>query len=65
MLCLSRKIDEVIMIGSDIRIKVLEITSTGKVRLGIEAPRSISIHREEIYNQIIKEGKSFRGVSEE
>lgn len=52
------------MIGSDIRIKVLEITSTGKVRLGIEAPRSISIHREEIYNQIIKEGKSSRGVSE-
>jgi carbon storage regulator len=51
MLCLSRKVDERIFIGDDIRIMVIEIRGD-KVRLGIEAPRSISVHREEVYVKI-------------
>ena len=47
MLVLSRKVGEVITIGSDIKITVLGI-DRGLVRLGIDAPKEISIHREEL-----------------
>lgn len=47
MLVLSRKQGEVIRIGDDISVTVLEILGS-KVRIGIDAPRSISIRREEI-----------------
>ena len=48
MLVLSRKLGEVLMIGDDIAIKVIEI-DRGKIRLGITAPENIDIHREEVY----------------
>ncbi len=51
MLVLSRKKDESIMIGEDIVILVAEIRGD-KVRLGIEAPRHVSIYREEVYLQL-------------
>ncbi len=47
MLVLSRKLGEKICIGDDIYITVVAI-DRGKVRLGIEAPRSVPVHREEI-----------------
>lgn len=47
MLVLSRKLDEVIHIGPDIKIRVVKI-GPSTVRLGIEAPRSVDIHRDEI-----------------
>ncbi|KIM11217.1 MAG: hypothetical protein KU37_06115 [Sulfuricurvum sp. PC08-66] len=47
MLILSRKIDEAILLGSDIRIKVISIDK-GVVKLGIDAPNSVSILREEL-----------------
>ncbi|MCE3237066.1 MAG: csrA-2 [Gammaproteobacteria bacterium] len=50
MLILTRRIDESIVIGDDIIIRVLDIGSN--VRLGIEAPQNISIHRQEIYEKI-------------
>lgn len=50
MLVLTRKIGELIVIGDDIKIKVVEIKGR-QVRLGIEAPRSIEVNREEIYVQ--------------
>lgn len=53
MLCLSRKINEVIRIGDDIEIMVIGgIGPEQKVRLGIKAPKDVQIHREEIYNAI-------------
>ena len=56
MLALTRKRNESIMIGDNIEIKILEIVGD-KVRLGIEAPREIAIHRKEIYLQIQEENQ--------
>jgi carbon storage regulator len=54
MLVLSRKQDEKIIIGDSITLMVVSIQGD-KVRLGIEAPKSVSIHREEVYQAILKE----------
>ena len=54
MLVLSRMKDESIMIGDDIKITIIGIRGD-KVRLGIQAPRSISVHPEEIYELVRKE----------
>ena len=51
MLVLSRKQDESIIIGDDIKVTVLGIAN-GQVKIGIEADRSIPVHREEIFNRI-------------
>ncbi len=52
MLVLSRKIGEIITIGSSIRITILSF-DRGIVRLGIDAPKSIPVHRKEVYDKII------------
>ena len=49
MLILSRKKDESIVIGDNIRISIVEIRDD-KVRLGIDAPRDVSVHRREVYD---------------
>jgi carbon storage regulator len=51
MLVLSRKQDEKIIIGENIVLMVVAIQGD-KVRIGIEAPRDVSIHREEVFNAI-------------
>lgn len=48
MLVLSRKISERIIIGDDISVMIIEIRGD-KVRVGIEAPKELSVHREEVY----------------
>lgn len=53
MLVLSRKKDEKIIIGDNISIMIVDIQGD-KVRLGIEAPRDIPVHREEVYQAIQK-----------
>ena len=55
MLVLSRKINEAIIINDNIRIVVVEIRGD-KVRLGVEAPKDISVHRQEVYEAIQREG---------
>ncbi|MFK7892046.1 MAG: carbon storage regulator CsrA [Granulosicoccus sp.] len=51
MLVFTRRTDESIMVGDDITITILD---TGKsVRVGIEAPRDINVHREEVYRRIL------------
>ena len=55
MLTLSRKKSEVIKIGDDISIMIVSI-SPGNVRLGIEAPKDVPVHRLEVY-QAIKAGE--------
>jgi carbon storage regulator len=54
MLVLSRQKDESIMIGDDVEITIVDVRGD-KVRLGINAPREISVHRKEIYLAIQKE----------
>lgn len=57
MLVLSRKKDESIMIGDEIEIQIMEIED-GKVKIGIKAPRSVSIHRAEVFDRIQLENKA-------
>ena len=56
MLVLTRKSGESIVLGSDIRITVLEIQGR-QIRLGIEAPADISVHRGEVYERIREENE--------
>ncbi len=63
MLILTRKLGERITIGDDITVTLLEIKG-GQVKLGIEAPRHVSIHREEIYERIRHENLSSCGIGE-
>lgn len=54
MLVLSRQRDETIMIGDEIEITVVDIRGD-KVRLGINAPRLVQVHRKEVYEAIKRE----------
>ena len=56
MLILSRKIEESIIIGDNIEITILGIEND-KVKIGINAPKNIDVHRKEIYLQIQEENK--------
>jgi len=57
MLVLSRKKDEKIIVGDNISIMVIEIRGD-KVRLGISAPKDVTVHREEIYEAIQREAQA-------
>ncbi len=57
MLVLTRKYNQSIMIGDDIEISVLAITGE-KVRIGIEAPRSVPVFRREVYVEIQEDQQS-------
>jgi carbon storage regulator len=56
MLVLTRRLTETIIINDDIHIAILGIKGN-QVRLGIEAPKHVPVHREEIYEQIKKRGR--------
>ena len=64
MLVLSRQRDETIMIGDDIEVTVVDIRGD-KVRLGITAPREISVHRKEVYDAIRRENRAAAQVKPE
>ena len=57
MLVLSRQRSETIMIGDDIEVTVVDIRGD-KVRLGITAPREVSVHRKEVYDAIRRENRA-------
>ncbi len=54
MLVLSRQKDESIIIGDDVEVTIVDIRGN-KVRLGITAPKNISVHRREVYEAIQRE----------
>ena len=57
MLILTRRISESIIVGDDVKITVLGVKGN-QVRLGIDAPKHLPVHREEIYERIQHEKKS-------
>jgi carbon storage regulator len=56
MLVLSRQKDESIIIGDDVEVVIVDVRGD-KVRLGITAPKNISVHRREVYEAIQREKK--------
>ena len=56
MLILTRRVGETLMIGDDISITVLGVKGN-QVRIGVNAPREVAVHREEIYNRIQNDEK--------
>ncbi len=64
MLVLSRQRDESIIIGDNVQITVVDIRGD-KVRLGIEAPAEISVHRKEVFDAIQRENRRAAGLSTE
>jgi carbon storage regulator len=62
MLILTRKVGERLMIGDDIAVTVLSVKGN-QVRVGVQAPTSIAVHREEIYDRIQNERNGQKVVS--
>ena len=54
MLILSRKMGESIHLGDTVTVTILGVTR-GQVKIGIEAPRDVSVHRDEVYRRILEE----------
>ena len=59
MLILTRRIGETVVIGEDITVTVLGVKGN-QIRLGVKAPRSVSVHREEIFERIRHEREQAR-----
>lgn len=64
MLVLSRQRDQTIMVGDDIEITIVDIRGD-KVRLGINAPAEIPVHRKEVYEAIKRENRAAANVKPE
>ncbi len=64
MLILTRKVGESIMIGDSVEVKILGLRA-GQVKIGIEAPKDLKVHREEIYDRIRAEEEGKRQAANE
>jgi len=57
MLILSRKIGEKVMIGEEISVSIIEIRGD-QVRIGVDAPKTVKVFRQEVFNAIMAENKA-------
>ncbi len=62
MLVLSRKVGESIVIGHDVVVTVVEFLGD-QVRLGVRAPRSVQVHREEVYEEVSRQNREAAGIA--
>ncbi len=60
MLILTRRVGETVVIGDNVDVTVLGVKGN-QVRLGVKAPRDVTVHREEIYNRICGENGKANG----
>jgi carbon storage regulator len=56
MLILTRRVGETLMVGDDVTVTVLGVKGN-QVRIGVNAPKNVAVHREEIYERIRKENE--------
>lgn len=61
MLVLARKVNQSIVIGDQIKVTIVEVTK-GKVKIGVDAPSHVSVHRQEVYEEIQRENLMARKV---
>jgi carbon storage regulator len=64
MLVLSRRVGESVVIGDDVTVTILEVRSDG-IRIGIDAPRSVAVHRAELLVELEESNKEAASPSEE
>ena len=64
MLILTRRVGETLVIGDDVNVTVLGVRGN-QVRLGVNAPKEVAVHREEIYQRIQSEGNNTSNSNEE
>jgi carbon storage regulator len=60
MLILTRRVGEAVMIGNDVTVTVLGVKGN-QVRIGVNAPRDVAVHREEIFERIKREEQDVEG----